>query len=699
VTFLDKAFRPDNLARAWRWVQSNPEAAYKSYYRSLYANYRIADDALLAGLRDRLTRGIYEPAHACKIYFPKKSGGLRPYTLLTVEDQIVYQALVNVVAEQLTPRVRHRQMSEVFSHIYAGKTSVWFYRYWKTGYQKMNRAVREAYREGFRYRARFDLTACYDSVDHTVLRHFLDDLGCDLDFNRLLIKCLARWTATQRKRRIYHGHGIPQGPLSSGLLAEAVLRHYDEGRIPRSGVRYFRYVDDIRLFARREIDLRRAVAELDYLSKDIGLFPQSAKIDIRKVADIEQELKSVSRPAVAELDLDAEKVDQKRVARRLQELTPKFRVTDSTEFRFVLGGAEPRARLSRRLVRVLEHQPYLYADILRYFRKYDSLPTDIAEWLTKELNSNPLYAAFIAELLFTADSRLDLFRSAEVDTYVKRNWKPSKLRSADLLAALGRWGIKRGVLARTQVEHAIRRLPEWWARSELVAALDIKTVDPGRVDGLLVEKLKDGVSDVAIAAAVHLSSLVTTITPPKSMHAAAGPVLEQLKLIPSGAAEVCGIKRSFDRLLRREVAQPDWKALFGKDYPDVERHTVFCYAYSEVNVTAWVNAMDVFNDWLLAALTAHDARIGTYIQGKVGTFVKQPTSRFAKHYPAVWAMTSEIHRCRGESHLSHAWQQEGQIYVKPTKPVPYKYLRKAKPLVERALAELSSVLPLLPESS
>ena len=254
-------------------------------------------------MRDRLTRGVYEPAHACKIHFPKKSGGLRPYSLLTVEDQIVYQAMVNVVAERHTPRVRDRHFAEVFSHIYAGKSSVWFYRKWQNGYREMNRAARDVFGEGYKYTASFDLTAFYDSVDHNVLRHFLSELGCDIDFTRLLLRCLGHWTATQRKNRIYHGHGIPQGPLSSGLLAEVVLQHFDSGRTARDGVRYLRYVDDIRLFSETESDLRRAVAELDYLSKDVGLFPQAAKTAIRKVTDIEEELKTVSKPETAELAL------------------------------------------------------------------------------------------------------------------------------------------------------------------------------------------------------------------------------------------------------------------------------------------------------------------------------------------------------------------------------------------------------------
>jgi retron-type reverse transcriptase len=103
---LEHVYHPSNLARAWQWVRSNPDAGYKNFFRSLYLNYSVADAAQLDDLRDRLQRGVYEPAEASKVFQPKPSGLLRPITLLTVEDQVVYQAMVNVAAERLHPKVK-----------------------------------------------------------------------------------------------------------------------------------------------------------------------------------------------------------------------------------------------------------------------------------------------------------------------------------------------------------------------------------------------------------------------------------------------------------------------------------------------------------------------------------------------------------------------------------------------------------------
>jgi len=211
---------------------------------------------------------------------PKSVWDFAPLLLVIVRDQIVYHAAGNLIAERLLPRVNHRYYKEVFGHLYAGKNSTWFYKKWSDGYKEFNRAARRAFADEFKFTASFDLTAYYDSLDHCVLRHFLERIGLDPEFCIQFTDWLEKWTATDRE--IYHNHGIPQGPLASGLISEVVLSHFDSLKPKGVKFRYFRYVDDIRLFAKSERDLRRLLVALDLLSKDIGLFPQSAKISIHE---------------------------------------------------------------------------------------------------------------------------------------------------------------------------------------------------------------------------------------------------------------------------------------------------------------------------------------------------------------------------------------------------------------------------------
>lgn len=365
-----------------------------------YEAYATADDKLLNHLRDRLRRDIYEPTDACKIYFPKKSGILRPYTLLCIEDQIVYQALANIVAERLYPAVHQRYYKETFGHLYAGKRSKFFYRKWQTGYKKFGDAIRDAFSKGFVHRAFFDLTACYDSIDHHVLKHFLEELGLDNDFINFILKCLRHWTKADSGKAIYVGHGIPQGPLPSGLLAEVILSHFDKQRGAKRKIKYFRYVDDIRLYAKDERHLRQMIVEL---SKSIGLFPQSSKIDIRKVTDVEGEIKSISNPP----EPSYRKYGfQKLVHKRLKSLTHHYKIDDETRFKYVLARANPSLETSRRLLRLVRSSPHLYVAIFRYFGRYTILPLEIARQLYMILRDESLYPSFSAELLHAIIGRI-----------------------------------------------------------------------------------------------------------------------------------------------------------------------------------------------------------------------------------------------------------------------------------------------------
>jgi len=214
------------------------------------------------------------------------------------------------------------------------------------------------------HRAFFDLTACYDSIDHHVLRHFLKELDLDTEFIDFVLKNLRHWTKADTGNPIYQGHGIPQGPLPSGLLAEVVLSHFDKQRGARRKVKYFRYVDDIRLYAKDERHLRQMIVELDLLSKSIGLFPQSSKIDIREVTDVEGEIKSISNPPEP---VYRRYGFQKIVHKRLKTLTHHYRIEDETRFKYVLARVSPAIATSRRLLRIVRGYPHLYISIFRYF--------------------------------------------------------------------------------------------------------------------------------------------------------------------------------------------------------------------------------------------------------------------------------------------------------------------------------------------
>jgi hypothetical protein len=588
--------------------------------------------------------------------------------------------MVNVVAERLLPKVRSRYYVETFGHLYAGKNNAWFYRKWSKGYSKFNEAARAAYSKGLRFTASFDLTAYYDSLDHGVLKHFLGKIHCEEEFGRKLAEWLSVWTATER--RIYHHHGIPQGPLGSGLLSEVVLQHLDQHHRSAVHIRYLRYVDDIRLFARSEVALREMIIRLDMLSKDIGLFPQSSKIEIHEVRDIEEELKSVSRPA--ESVIRRKKIDQQRLTRRLFQLTPRFQIRNETRFKYLLAYASPSARLSYRVWRIYDERPDLYSNLMRYFAGYKVLPRSGGERFIVEIRRKQLYAAITTALVQTAEGRLNVDQKLRADRIVRRLWNPRSL-APDLLSAVGQWLLRCGSLTPKQVQLAVRNTKDWWVRCQLVSALSGRFLGKTFLTTVVNERLSDDVQDVAIAAASKLVAESVSISRPiKEIQRGAGHVLRQLGVLQRVPRGACGIDASMTSLLGRAVSGINWQLIFGSDYAQAEKQAVSCRAFASTDMTSFVNALDVFNDWLLMRVYLHEPALGIYTLGSIGSVLN--STRFKARYPDLHKMIVSAHGRRLESMLSHPVTRSTG---RPTGRIRFSYLSRIKPLMVRAFKEVA----------
>jgi hypothetical protein len=673
-----------NLERSWRWIRSNPDATYKRYCGDLYSHFAVADDLIIGDLHDRLRRGIYEAGHACKFLIPKRSGILRPYTILRVEDQIVYQGLVNVIAERLFPRVRTRYLIQTFGHLYAGSSSQWFYRRWSDGYKAFNKAARTAVSRGLTYTASFDLTACYDSLDHNVLCHFLKQIGCEKDFSDFLRECLRVWTANHE--RIYQNHGIPQGPLSSGLLSEVVLQHFDSRSRVSPDVVYMRYVDDIRLFAKKEIDLRRLLIRLDKLSKDIGLFPQAAKMDIHLVTDIDAELKSVSNPT--EAAVRGKLVDQAKLAKRLIELSPRItpvvKISDETRFKYLLAHAAPSTRLNNRMLKIAAGRPDLVPNVARYFKRYTVLPRTVVKELHLRVRRDQLYEYITAEWIDVLNSRLRPVESDSLNQLLKRLWKPRSL-APELKSAVGCRLISEGKLNYKQTEYAIAAEREAWVRGELVNALNTNHYGRIQLETILNYSLRDASPDVSLAAAVRIATLAISVRAPiKDIEPSGAKALRQFGILRRVPGRLCGISWSL-ALLTRRATGVKWRNIFGNDYSQAEKMAVQMRALADTNVTAFVNAADVFNDRLLSRIYRHDTSLGVYTLGSIGSVLS--STRLQAKYPAVLNLCKVIHEERLKSHLSHPIVRKTG---RPTGRIPYRFLQTARRLYIRAIREIET---------
>jgi retron-type reverse transcriptase len=688
-TALSRVMSRPNLDRAWQWTRTNTERAYRLYCGDIWRASSLAIESRLARIRERLKSGTYTPDDATKLLLPKPSGVQRPYTLLSVSDQIVYQAFANVIAERLVVRVHDRYNRSTFGHLYAGRSSPFFYQRWKRSYRLYTDAMRSAYAKGYVYTASFDLTACYDSIDHAVIRHSLRELKLDGEFIDEFLRLLGRWTGfSGGKQRIFHGHGIPQGPLPSGLVAETVLRYFDDAD-SRRGIKYFRYVDDIRLFAKDERSLRRELVALDVRSKQLGLFPQSSKIHIHRVTRIEDEFKSISLPA----GHPGAAIPKSPVAVReeLQRLSARYAVPNGTRFKYLLSLAQPENPLAQRLAEIVGRDPALYESAFRYIERVPRLTQKTSEAVMALLPKHDVYPGFAAALLRAVRINLHHKVRRRINAYARKCLTgPSRTRDPQLYASAIAALAFDGKLSFAQMKTAVEWPHSWWTRAACLPFINEAAIGRPSFEALVHKALRDPVADVALVAAeLSVVGRLNRPVPIANVHEAGQEVLRKFGVIGRMAKPGCEIAPLVAGVLGPAAQALDWRRLFS---PRTYRHVTARFAvwrgYKDTDPTAWVALTDTINDILLGQLFPHDGGIGSHTVGKIGSVLGSTTSAFARKYPKMWRACTDLHSLRLESDLAHPLVKTSG---KPTRRIRYRELSPQLNVLRAGWGELHAM--------
>lgn len=672
---------------------SNPDAAYKSYFRDSYDAFAIASDTHLKWIRAEGLKDRYEVAHASKVLVPKPSGVLRPITLLKVEDQIVYQAIVNVISDELKKQTRQRYEKRVFAHLYAGKSSKFFNIKWQRSYTKFGNRLRDCHSRGFDHVANFDLASFYDSIDHHVLVHFLRDLKIDEETIEYLMLCLRKWTSSTWSNgpvNIYHGHGIPQGPLPSGMLSEAVLQHLDKAG-EQGGRRtiYLRYVDDIKILAKTEKDLRAKLIKLDIASKEIGLFPQTSKINIRKVNDPEDEIKSVSRPPEPSL---VPFVNQKKLTARILELSRRGRVasSSSTRFKYLLANVAPSHRLNARLIKVLHSHPEYAPQIASYTSRYKKIPAGLATEIKAYLDDQALYHSVLAIVLDASLGRLpapydhDIGKAA-ADRLLRP--KPGALPlQPTYKASLIAFALSSGNLTYAEYDGIVAAETDWWIKKRSVIALAPDIFGLPSYEVFLNERMREDGSEVArICAARLVEGSHRLASPYGAVETTAKHILRAAKIIRVVGAPDSRIPEIIAYVLDRKRAVFDWKALFGSGHKHAERMMIMLKRDRESNIEKFLVHLDSWCDFLLSEIYKRHKPGKTY--PNYGSALKDPvlTALLPTTIPALNA----LHAIRLESSVAHPRSLKTG---KPTRRLKHHDFYKIRKQLMSAFEEIERVI-------
>ena len=212
---------------------------------------------ILANVQEQLESG-YSPSSLLQMDVPKSHLAMRPGSVPCIEDRLVYTAIVGSFADRADSGLEgehvvpsYRVNRERKTHFFKFGLNQWF---------KFQDLMRQAYSDGYRYALVTDLTAYFDHINHDLLLGQLQSLGVREGMTTLLKTLLDHWSEGRPV-------GIPQGLDPSSLLGNVYLDPLDKHMV-RNGHRYFRYVDDIRVFGRSESELQRAMLEITRQTRD-----------------------------------------------------------------------------------------------------------------------------------------------------------------------------------------------------------------------------------------------------------------------------------------------------------------------------------------------------------------------------------------------------------------------------------------------
>lgn len=216
-------------------------------------------DALLLAAAERIDG---DTAHglAIQIPVPKSPFFHRNAVNLSLVDRLAFHAVVAGFAEDIEGVLS----DSVYSARLSGKKS-YFLRKGRNAWLAWRHAVIEELNNGSDYMIETDVTAYFDFVKHEILLPELERLDPEKKYLITpLRRMLKEWSTTPNT-------GIPQGPDASRILGNFYLDAIDHRMDDLQGVKYIRYMDDIRILGPSRSAVIKALQVLDQECRRRGL--------------------------------------------------------------------------------------------------------------------------------------------------------------------------------------------------------------------------------------------------------------------------------------------------------------------------------------------------------------------------------------------------------------------------------------------
>lgn len=309
--------RPETINIGWHLAQNDS--------RDDFVTDPIGHSDFASNLRDRLSHLIeevqndrYRPRFLLEIDIPKSGLSVRPGNVLPIEEATLLHSIVYLLAPLMDKALQksvysYRLHPEWNKRAQRGESlfreldieipflkrtttrSINPFEAWYERWPAFEKDACLAYTsEGFTHLTKTDITAYFENIDLRILELQMRSLlkREEEKIFQLLFRILEGWTRiTSTGSPI--GRGIPQGCEVSSFLANLYLIPLDRELnqfCQRNNGKWFRYVDDVKVFTKSEKNARRAVFEINEALRRLHLNLQGSKTKILSGEDLRIEL-------------------------------------------------------------------------------------------------------------------------------------------------------------------------------------------------------------------------------------------------------------------------------------------------------------------------------------------------------------------------------------------------------------------------
>lgn len=295
-----------------------------------YKDYFENPDVLLTQKYDNYIQG---PAIPMDI--PKQTLVLRPGHFLALKDRLYYQILVNEFAYGVDKKLVDWSVS--FAHrLSTDKKYFLSPRDNIESWKLMNRKTEKYFnknKDGFLLKT--DINAYFEHIKIKKLIEILVQFRVNKEITNNLSSLLNGWANGEEI-------GIPQGNNCSSFLGNIYLHEVDEAMISL-GFNYYRFADDIKVFADSEIEIRGALAKLTELLRPLNLHLNGGKTKILRSSEYFSESNKFSEEMEAvsySLKWGAEDIDVEETTKYLKTIwngaVNKKSILNKTAFNFAI---------------------------------------------------------------------------------------------------------------------------------------------------------------------------------------------------------------------------------------------------------------------------------------------------------------------------------------------------------------------------